>query len=184
MAGSNYATIRRWTFREKLLCQASIEVSLVAAASRHRRAYTCRAKTILRRENRHELDSVDPDNLHWKPASGGNWMTAGQILKHIANACGAGCRGFVTGDWGPPECTKVEDPPPELPTTESFAEDKAIALQMINQAGENDLANKEAATPWAPGVESPLGRHLLQMVQHLDRHKPRLFYYWKLQGQP
>ena len=29
-----------------------------------------------------------------------------------------------------------------------------------------------------------LGRQLLQMVQHLDRHKSQLFYYLKLQGKP
>jgi hypothetical protein len=60
--------------------------------------------------------------------------------------------------------------------------DKALALEMIDKAGENDLANKEVAAPWATGVLRPLGRHLLQMVRHLDRHKSQLFYYLKLQG--
>jgi uncharacterized damage-inducible protein DinB len=55
---------------------------------------------------------------------------------------------------------------------------------MIDQAGEDDLANRSMSAPWAPGVEYPLGRHLLQMVQHLDRHKGQLFYYLKLQGKP
>jgi hypothetical protein len=55
---------------------------------------------------------------------------------------------------------------------------------MIDRAGEDDLANKKMAAPWAPGVEYALGRHLLQMVQHLDRHKAQLFYYLKLQGKP
>ena len=146
------------------------------------------------------LDLVDPDSLEWKPESGCNWMTVGQLLKHITNACGAGCRGFVSGDWGLPAGTKLlEDLSPEemlppaekMPAIESveeakklLSEDRTIALQMIDQAGENDLANREIAAPWAPGVPFALGRHLLQMVQHLDRHKGQLFYYLKLQGKP
>lgn len=145
------------------------------------------------------LDKVDPDGLEWKPESGCNWMTVGQLLKHIANACGAGCKGFVTGDWGLPEGMKLQDLPPEemlppagkLPAIESveearklLSEDKAMALLMIDRAGENDLANKEMAAPWAPGATFALGRHLLQMVQHLDQHKGQLFYYLKLQGKP
>jgi len=46
------------------------------------------------------LEKVDPDRLDWKPASGNNWTTVGPLLKHISNACGAGCKGFVTRDWG------------------------------------------------------------------------------------
>ena len=145
------------------------------------------------------LDKVDPASLDWKPQSGSNWMTVSQLLMHITNACGAGCKGFVTGDWGLPEGVKLEDLSPEemlppaekLPTIGSveeakrlLAEDKAVALQMIDQAGENDLATKEVAAPWAPGVKLGLGRYLLQMVQHLDRHKGQLFYYLKLQGKP
>ena len=145
------------------------------------------------------LDRVDPDSLDWKPKSGDNWMTVGQLLKHIANACGAGCKGFVTGDWGLPAGVKMEDLPPEemLPPAEKLpgiasveearkllSEDKTLALGMIDQAGEDDLADREVAAPWAPGVKLALGRHLLQMVQHLDRHKSQLFYYLKLQGQP
>jgi uncharacterized damage-inducible protein DinB len=143
------------------------------------------------------LDKVDPEGLDWKPESGSNWMTVGQLLKHITEACGAACKGFVTGDWGLPPGVKVEDlsaeemlPPAEkMPTIgrvdeakKLLSEDKALALQMIEQAGENDLTNKEIAAPWAPGVKHPLGRHLLQMVQHLDRHKSQLFYYLKLQN--
>lgn len=145
------------------------------------------------------LERVDANSLDWKPASGSNWMTVGQLLKHIANSCGGGCKGFVTGDWGLPPGVKAEDLPPEemLPPAEKLpaigsveetktllAEDKAVALQMIDQAGENDLATKNVAAPWAPRVEYSLGRHLLQMVQHLDRHKGQLFYYLKLQGKP
>lgn len=145
------------------------------------------------------LDKVEAKSLGWKPENGQNWMTVGQLLKHISNACGAGCKGFVTGDWGLPEGMKMEDLPPEemlppaekLPGIESVEEtkkalagDKALALETIEQAGENVLANRKVAAPWAPGMERPLGRQLLMMVQHLDRHKAQLFYYLKLQGKP
>jgi uncharacterized damage-inducible protein DinB len=143
------------------------------------------------------LDMVDPDRLDWKPESGANWMTVGQLLKHITGSCGAACQGFVTGDWGLPEGVKVEDLPPEemLPPAEKLpaigsvaetrkllSEDKALALRLIDEVGEADLDRKEVAAPWAPAAKYALGRHLLQMVQHLDRHKSQLFYYLKLQG--
>jgi uncharacterized damage-inducible protein DinB len=145
------------------------------------------------------LDKVEPNSLEWKPASGCNWMTVGQLLKHITESCGAACRAFVTGDWGLPPGKKMEDLPPEgvlppaekMPAIESverarklLLEDKAVAIRTIEQAGEDDLANKQVAAPWAPGVEYALGRHLLQMVQHLGQHKGQLFYYLKLQGKP
>ena len=145
------------------------------------------------------LDKVDPESLGWKPARGNNWMTLGQLLKHISNACGAGCKEFVIGDWGLPERKKIENLSPEemlppadkLPAVESvaeakklLAEEKITVLQMIDRAGENNLANKDIAAPWASGALMILGRQLLQMVRHLDRHKSQLFYYLKLQGKP
>ena len=42
---------------------------------------------------------VDDDRLGWKPESGDNWMTTGQLLAHIQTACGLIARCFVTGDW-------------------------------------------------------------------------------------
>ena len=42
------------------------------------------------------IDLVDDDQLDWKPDTGSNWMTTGQLLKHIPKACGACFRGFVT----------------------------------------------------------------------------------------
>ena len=145
------------------------------------------------------IEKVDPARLDWKPATGSNWMTVGQLLRHISNSCGAGCKAFVLGNWGLPAGKKFEDLSPEemlppaekLSTLESLneaqrllAEDKAVALQMIDKAGENDLATESVATPWEPGGSLPLGQHLLRMIQHLDRHKSQLFYYLKLQGTP
>lgn len=144
------------------------------------------------------LEKVDPESLEWKPASGNNWMTVGQLLHHIGEACGSGCRGFVTGNWGLPEGVTWETIAPEqvfppaekLPSIESVSEaksqlakDKRIALQTIEMAGEDDL-NAEVDAPWAPGKPLPLGQHLLQMIQHLERHETQLFYYLKLQGEP
>ena len=43
------------------------------------------------------------DDLDWKPATGDNWMSTGQLLQHMTDACGGTFRGFVTGDWGMPE---------------------------------------------------------------------------------
>ncbi|MGE5645661.1 MAG: DinB family protein [Acidobacteriota bacterium] len=145
------------------------------------------------------MDQVDPGCLDWKPASGNNWMTTGQLLLHLGSGSGMACKGFVTGDWGLPEGVKFEDIPPEdmlppadkLPTVASVEEakkaleaDKAVALEAIAQAGEERLANEEAAAPWEPGVKFALGRQLLHMIQHMDRHKSQLFYYLKLQGKP
>ncbi len=145
------------------------------------------------------LDRVKPETLEWKPGSGKNWMTVGQLLKHISNACGAGCQAFVTGDFGLPPGVKMEDLPQEevlppaekLPRIESvecarqtLLEDRNLALRMVDQAGEHDLAGRKMAAPWYPDKESVLGWHLLQMVRHLESHKAQLFYYLKLQDEP
>lgn len=145
------------------------------------------------------MGMVDADSLQWKPESGGNWMTVGQLLKHLTDSCGGGCKGFVTGDWGLPEGFTFENLPKEemfppaekMPAIESvdearklLAEDKALTLKMIEQAGEQELANKQVAAPWEPGAPSALGKQMLFMMQHLNQHKGQLFYYLKLQGKP
>ncbi len=139
---------------------------------------------------------VEDDELEWKPATGKNWMNMGQLLRHIAHACGEPSRGFVTGDWGLPEGVKMEDLSPEemLPPAESMgsvssvaevqamlAEDKQTMLGLISQTGEGRLAAETASAPWDP-TEMVLGLRLLQMIQHLALHKAQLFYYLKLQG--
>ena len=88
---------------------------------------------------------------------------------------------------------KPEDmmPPAErMPTVGSvaeakklLAEDKKIALEMVNQSSEEDLVNKQAPAPWDP-TPMVLGHRLLQMVNHLNVHKSQLFYYLKLQSKP
>ena len=144
------------------------------------------------------IDKVDKNKLSWKPATGKNWMTTGQLLMHISNACGACCRGFVTGDWGMPEGVDFSSlpleamlPPAEkLPRVKSVAEakrllkaDRELALAMVKKAGEKRLAKEPAPAPWDPS-KMILGQRLLSMVAHLNSHKGQLFYYLKLQGKP
>jgi hypothetical protein len=138
------------------------------------------------------------DVLDWKPATGANWMTTGQLLMHLTTACGFCCKGFVTGDWGMPEGMDMSEmpegemlPPAEkLPTIDSVAEarrlldeDRQVALRMIAEAGEERLDGEMMPAPWEPaGMSRPLGAHLLSMVMHLNQHKGQLFYYLKLQN--
>lgn len=140
------------------------------------------------------LALVDDDALEWKPL-GNNWMTTGQLLKHITDGCGAAFRAFITGDWGLPEGTDISEvthlPPAEkLPTIDSVAEarrllqeDKRLTSDMLASLCEDDLAHRKAPAPWDP-TEMVLGHRLLQMVDHLKQHKGQLFYYLKLQGKP
>jgi uncharacterized damage-inducible protein DinB len=138
---------------------------------------------------------VDDGALGWKPSTGSNWMTTGQLLKHITESCGAAFRGFITGDWGLPEGMDASEvghlPPAEkLPTLASLAEakrllqeDRRVALETLAACSEEELAHKKAPAPWDP-TEMVLGQRLLQMVDHLKQHKGQLFYYLKLQGKP
>jgi len=145
------------------------------------------------------MGMVEDGELGWKPATGENWMTMGQLMFHLTGSCGACCKGFVTGDWGMPEGVSYEDMAPEdmlppaekLPTVDSVAQaremlaaDKVVALEMVARAGEADLDSKMVAAPWAPAMNFVLGKHLLHMVQHLVQHKTQLYYYLKLMGRP
>jgi uncharacterized damage-inducible protein DinB len=145
------------------------------------------------------LDMVDDETLDWKPATGDNWMTTGQLLQHLTTACGFCFRGFLTGDWTPPEGYETPEPgegetmPPaeKLPTAESVARvkellaaDKKLALATIEEAGEERLAGQRVKAPWETEEERLLGEQFLLMIHHLAQHKGQLFYYLKLQGKP
>lgn len=149
------------------------------------------------RVTRELMDLVDDSELGWKPATGSNWMTVGQLLMHLATSTGAGMRGMATGEWGLPEGVKMEDLPPEdmlppaekLPTVDSVAQakelleaDRKLAEEMIEKVGEADLAGREIAVPWNPDESFALGRHFLHALHHLTQHKGQLFYYLKLMG--
>jgi hypothetical protein len=133
---------------------------------------------------------VDSKGLGWKPPTGTNWMTTGQLLRHMTEACGACCRMFVTGEW--PEMSPEDMLPSaeKMPSAASvkeardlLAKDRNVALASVVEAGEKDLAGKQLPAPWDPTPQI-LGRQLLHMVGHLGTHKAQLFYYLKLQGKP
>jgi len=141
------------------------------------------------------IKMVKPEELSWKPTTGKNWMTVGQLIRHCGDACGAPIKGFVTGDWGMPAGMKVEDLPPEemLPPAEKMpsatveqaldllARDRETALRFIAEAGEENLLTRTMTAPWG-GHELPLFQHLQGMIAHLAQHKGQLFYYLKLLG--
>ena len=144
------------------------------------------------------IKQVGDGDLGWKPATGQNWMTIGQLLRHISDSCGSGFRGFVTGDWGLPEGMDFSDlgpedmlPPAEkLPSVSSVAEalellgeDKRLAVDNLAGCSEQDLAGKVMPAPWDP-EPAVLGQWLLRSVLHLTQHKGQLFYYLKLMGKP
>jgi hypothetical protein len=139
------------------------------------------------------MRKVEPKDLAWRPPTGSNWMTTGQLLEHMTTACGACCQGFVTGDWGMPADASEDDMLPaaeRMPAAKSvgdaiaaLARDKETALRMIETSGESALASKAVSAPWDP-TPRPLGRQFLHMVGHLGQHKAQLFYYLKTQGKP
>jgi uncharacterized damage-inducible protein DinB len=139
---------------------------------------------------------VEPGQLSWKPTTGSNWMTLGQLLMHCSQACGVAIRAFVTGDWGLPEGVDIKDIPPEemlppaekLPTADSveqalrlLAEDREVAIATVKGVDEAELLQKRFSAPWG-GAEFTLFQHILHMINHLGQHKGQLFYYLKLLG--
>ncbi|MBN1826140.1 MAG: DinB family protein [Candidatus Eisenbacteria bacterium] len=144
------------------------------------------------------MDFVEEGSLGWKPATGSNWMTVGQVLHHLGNACGLSMRGFITGDWGLPDGTDLAEMSPEemmppaekLPAVGSVAEakkmlseDRKVAREALGSTSEGDLSSKKAPAPWNP-TPMILGHRLHQMILHLVLHRAQLFYYLKLQGKP
>ena len=68
------------------------------------------------------MKRVSADDLGWRPAEGGDWMTLGQLLLHLAQATGPFTKGFVTGEW------------PEGPEGEGLA--SAGSMPSVGSAGE------------------------------------------------
>ena len=145
------------------------------------------------------FEVADDEALDWKPATGENWMTMGQLLLHTATSNGPGFRGFVTGDWGMPDGMSLEDMEPSemLPPAEKMqavesveqarellAKDRELAFDVLHSVSEEDLAKRELAAPWHPTESFALGRHLLHSIRHSLQHKGQLFYYLKMQGKP
>ena len=139
------------------------------------------------------MKMVEADDLTWKPSTGENWMTTGQLLHHITGSCGSLCKAFVTDDWGAfrpgddsqeTKMPSAEDMVSSGSVTEALtalANDKQLALDMIAQAA--DRFDEAAPAPWDP-TPIPLCQRLLSLIDHLTSHKAQLFYYLKLQGKP
>lgn len=136
------------------------------------------------------FNRVTDNELSWKPATGKNWMSVGQLLMHCANfGCGKAVQGFVKGDWGFPDNidTDLHIPPPEkLPCVESvdqalrlLEEDRKLTLNCISEVKETELITKRIIAPWG-GPEQTLFQNLQLMIDHLVQHKGQLFYYLKL----
>jgi hypothetical protein len=136
------------------------------------------------------LDKVNDGDLAWRPSTGQNWMTMGQLLKHLTFGCGFGIRAFVTDDWTLPDGRKIEDIPAEeqMPTAEMlpsitsvdeakrlFAEDIKLAIEMIDKAGEEDLQLRAVTAPWSPKVKESLGWMVHEMIQHCTSTKASCF---------
>ena len=140
---------------------------------------------------------VNDSELNWKPATGKNWMTMGQLLMHCANyGYGKGVQGFIRGDWGPapeeePGDQDVNHHLPlaeDLPSVDHIEEaikilkdDKALATSCINEVEEADWLSKKIIAPWGV-LEVTLFQQILNMLAHLVQHKGQLFYYLKLKG--
>lgn len=136
------------------------------------------------------------DDLDWKPSTGDNWMTTGQLLEHITTACGFMCDAFAKDQWLLPDGSDLAEaseeemmPPAEaLPSAESveaalaaLQADKASAFAALDANAER--LTEPVGAPWDP-TPKPLGTQMLMSVNHLNQHKGQLFYYLKLQGKP
>lgn len=127
------------------------------------------------------LRLVEDEQLEWKPATGENWMTTGQLVHHLSDACGSMFKGFITGEWAFEE--SVGACPSVMEARAWLHADKALALELLEGLSDDDLTDRMVEAPWGK-KPMPLGYSLSKMVMHLDVHKSQLFYYLKLQGKP
>ncbi len=142
---------------------------------------------------------VEDEHLDWKPETGSNWMTTGQLLSHLQMACGLIAKCFVAGDWsGLGECGEMDEsqrdpetglhPATALPTItsvaafrEALASDRAAFVAAVEAAGEERITTEEGSAPWNPEPR-PLGYNLQECLLHVGIHRAQLLYYLKLQG--
>lgn len=144
----------------------------------------------------HLMSLARDDELDWKPDHGSNWMSMGQLLMHMTDACGSTFEGLISGAWDIREEYAVNDldiqrifpPADKLPSVNSVAdarkllsEDRKLALKSLKKCTEEELSGKYAPAPWTrhPMI---LGQRLLHMLFHLNQHKDQLYYYLKLTG--
>jgi uncharacterized damage-inducible protein DinB len=129
------------------------------------------------------IDGVDAELMAWKPATGENWMTTGQLLYHLSDSCGSMFVGFVSGEWDFGDGESLPSVVHPVVAKERLTADRAKALGVLDGLSESELTDRHVAAPWQK-VSYPLGFQLSQMIDHLNSHKSQLFYYLKLQGKP
>jgi len=144
----------------------------------------------------HLMSLVKDNELDWKPEHGNNWMSMGQLLMHMSDACGSTFDGLINGEWDIREEFSVTELDVQqifpsanlLPSANNVHDarklldiDRKLALKSLKKCPEEDLADKFAPAPW---TRTPmiLGQRLLHMIYHLNQHKTQLFYYLKLTG--
>lgn len=143
------------------------------------------------------FQKVDDRELDWKPKTGKNWMTVGQLLMHTAKyGCGLAVQGFIKGDWGPvgEEAPEDQDTAHTLPKAEDLPfvdsvdqaidflkDDQRLAMDCLREVDDAKLLSNRLVAPWG-GLDMSLFQHLLMMITHLAQHKGQLFYYLKLMG--
>jgi len=144
----------------------------------------------------HLMSLIKDDELDWKPDHGHNWMSMGQLLMHMSDACGSTFDGLINGEWDIREEFSINELDVKqifpsanlLPSANSVHDarklldnDKKLALKSLKKCSEEDLSGKFAPAPW---TRTPmiLGQRLLHMIYHLNQHKTQLFYYLKLTG--
>lgn len=131
---------------------------------------------------------VPEDRWNWKPGEG-NWMTAAQLAKHVAEATGSALRGFIGGDWGPPPADGDMMPAAEkMPTCtkqealDLLEDDRLLMHEMLDNLPDEEFDHKKVAAPW--GGEEILWFYCVQMVEHQINHKMQLYLYLKQMGLP
>lgn len=144
----------------------------------------------------HLISLVRDEELDWKPDHGSNWMSLGQLLMHMTDACGSTFEGLINGAWDIREEYAVNELDMQqifphadmLPSVSSvndarklLQEDRKLALKSLKKCTEEELSGKYAPAPWTrhPMI---LGQRLLHMIFHLNQHKGQLYYYLKLTG--
>ncbi len=134
------------------------------------------------------LAQLTDDDLAWKPATGENWMTIGQLLDHLVQSCGVLMESFITGEWNLPEggMPKADKLPAVANLDEAkerIAEDRKKALDVLDGLTDDDFCDRMVAAPWDK-APLPLGAQLGFMVTHIESHRSQLYYYLKLMGKP
>ena len=136
----------------------------------------------------HLLRMAPEERWTYRPAEG-NWMSLGQLARHLTDATGVGLRGFITSDWGPPPedgemmptaekmplCTKDE-------ALRALEDDRLLMHEMLDSLPAEEFSHRTVSAPW--GGERPLWYYCLQMVEHQIAHRMQLFQYLKQLGLP